>query len=60
MYKDLYRIIIVGPTGSGKSQFCNFAQRDLTNSINIVSSSLNSCTQYPYSNYFRRNNINLE
>ena len=60
MYKDLYRIIVLGPTGAGKSQFCNFAMKDLTNSINVVSDSFDSCTQNPYSNFFRRNNINLE
>ena len=60
MSKDLYRIIVLGPTGAGKSQFCNFAQRDLTNSVNLVSDSFDSCTWKPYSNFFRRNNINLE
>lgn len=58
--KDLYRVIVVGPTGMGKSQFCNFVQRDTTNSINKVSDSLNSCTQDPFSNIFRRNNNNYE
>ena len=58
--KDLYRVIVVGPTGMGKSQFCNFVQKDKTNSINKVSNSLNSCTQDPFSNYFQRNNINYE
>ena len=52
--KDLYRAIVIGPTGVGKSQFCNFIQRDLTNSINNVSDSLNSCTQDPFSNIFTR------
>ena len=58
--KDLYKVIVVGPTGNGKSQFCNFIQRDTTNSINEVSSSLNSCTQDPKSNFFKRNNVNYE
>ena len=58
--KDLYRAIVVGPTGMGKSQFCNFIQRDKTNSINKVSDSLNSCTQDPFSNIFKRNNNNYE
>ena len=44
----------------GKSQFCNFVQKDITNSINKVSDSLNSCTQDPFSNNFKRNNINYE
>ena len=58
--KELYRVIIVGPTGVGKSQLCNFVQRDLTNSINIVSDSLNSCTQDPFSNIFSRQGITFE
>lgn len=60
MYKNSHRIIVLGPTGAGKSQFCNFVRRDLTNSINPVSDSFDSCTQNPYSNFFRRNNVNLE
>ena len=48
------------PTGMGKSQFCNFVQKDITNSINKVSDSLNSCTQDPFSNNFKRNNVNYE
>ena len=51
---------IFGPTGGGKSQFCNFVQRDLQNKINKVSDSLDSCTQDPQSNYFKRKDIDLE
>ena len=58
--KELYRAIIVGPTGVGKSQLCNFVQRDLTNSINLVSDSLDSCTQSPFSNIFKRQGITFE
>jgi len=58
--KNLYRVTVVGPTGVGKSQFCNFIQRDTTNSINKVSDSLNSCTQDPFSNVFIRNDVNYE
>ena len=57
---ELYRILVFGPTGAGKSQFCNFAQRDLENKINKVSNSLNSCTKGPQSNFFQRNGINCE
>ena len=57
---DLYRVIVIGPTGSGKSQFCNFVLRDTSNSTNKVSDSLNSCTQEPFSNNFSRNNTNYE
>lgn len=55
-----YRVIVVGPTGAGKSQFCNFVRRDTTNSINKVSDSLDSCTQDPFCNSFQRNNANYE
>ena len=58
--RELYRVIVVGQTGMGKSQFCNFVQRDTTNSINKVSDSLNSCTQDPFSNVFQRKNVNYE
>ena len=55
-----YRVIVVGPTGAGKSQFCNFVRKDTTNSINKVSDSLDSCTQDPFCNNFQRNNTNYE
>ena len=58
--KELYRAVILGPTGVGKSQFCNFVQKDLTNSINKVSDKLDSCTQDPFTNYFTRNGTNFE
>lgn len=60
MQSKTYRVIVIGPTGAGKSQFCNFAQKDLTNEINEVSDSMNSCTQDPFSNKFERNGLNLE
>jgi len=56
----LYTTVIFGPTGAGKSQFCNFAQRDLENNINKVSNSLSSCTQDPQSNIFSRKGVDLE
>ena len=58
--KDLYRILVVGPTGAGKSQFCNFVQRDITNSKNKVGVGLSSCTKGPQSNIFTRNNTNYD
>ena len=58
--KRTYRAIVVGPTGAGKSQFCNFVQRDTTNSINKVCDFLDSCIQEPQSNYFVRNETNYE
>ena len=55
-----YRVIVIGPTGAGKSQFCNFVRRDKSNSINKVSDSLDSCTQDPFSNTFPRQSTNYE
>jgi hypothetical protein len=59
-YKRLFRVLVLGPTGAGKSQFCNFIQRDLTNSINLVSDSLDSCTMAPQSNEFKRLETNFD
>ena len=56
----VYRVIVVGPTGAGKSQFCNFVRRDTSNSINEVSDSLDSCTKDPFSNFFQRKSTNYE
>ena len=56
MSSKTYRTIIVGPTRAGKSQFCNFAIKDLTNTTNKV----DSCTKEPFSNIFTRKGINLE
>ena len=58
--KDLYKVLVIGPTGAGKSQFCNFVQRDITNSKNKVSHKLQSCTKSPNSNIFTRNNTNYD
>lgn len=55
-----YVVVVVGPTGAGKSQFCNFVRRDKSNSINKVSESINSCTQEPFSNNFERQSTNYE
>ena len=56
----IYRVVTFGPTGSGKSQLCNFFQKDLDNNINKVSNSLNSCTQDPQSNIFKRGGIDID
>ena len=60
MSSKVYKVIVIGPTGAGKSQFCNFFQRDLSNSINKVSNSMKSCTQDPFSNIFTRIDTNIE
>ena len=54
MIDNKYRVLVVGPTGVGKSQLCNYVQRDFTNSINAVSDSFDSCTKDPRSNEFER------
>jgi len=54
--KKIYRIAVIGPTGVGKSQFCNYIQKDPTNTKNKVSDSLDSCTQDPAPNIFERQN----
>ena len=52
----IYKITVIGPTGVGKSQFCNYVQKDPTNAKNKVSDSLDSCTQDPAPNIFERQN----
>ena len=51
-----FKIAVIGPTGAGKSQFCNYIQKDATNTKNKVSDSLDSCTQDPAPNVFERQN----
>lgn len=58
--RRIFRVLVLGPTGAGKSQFCNFAQKDFTNSINLVSDSLDSCTMDPQSNEFKRLDIDFD
>ena len=43
----IYRIVPLGPTGSGKSQLCNFIYRDKSNMKFEVSDGLDSQTKYP-------------
>ena len=54
MAENIIKVLIFGPMGVGKSQLCNFFQKDKTNSINRVSDSLESCTQDPKPNVFER------
>ena len=54
------KTVLIGPTGAGKSQLCNFFHKDLTNSIYEVSNSLNSCTKEPKSTIVERQDIKLE
>ena len=56
----LIKTVLIGPTGAGKSQLCNFIHKDLTNSIYEVSNSLNSCTKEPKSTIVERQDIKLE
>ena len=55
MEKESYKILVIGPTGAGKSQFCNFVQKDISNSKNKVNDGLKSCTKDVISNEFERN-----
>ena len=57
---NLITAVLVGPTGAGKSQFCNFIHKDLTNSLCKVSNSLNSCTKEPQFTTVERQNIKLQ
>ena len=57
---NLIKTVLLGPTGAGKSQFCNFIHKDLTNSIFEVSNSLNSCTKEPQSTIVERQKIRLQ
>ena len=56
---NLIKTVLLCPTGEGKSQFCNFIYKDLTNSIFEVSNSLNSCTKKPQSTIVERPNLRL-
>ena len=57
---NFIRIVLVGPTSAGKSQFCNFLHKNLTNSIYKVGFSLNSSTLITQTTILRRQNIQLE
>ena len=58
--KRTSRVLILGPIGVGKSKFCNFIRKDLKNSINKVSYSLDSSTDNFNLNAFTRNKIDFE
>ena len=51
----IYKIVLLGPTGVGKSQLCNFIMKDKENKTFKVSQSINSCTQDPQLEYYTRN-----
>ena len=51
----IFRIVLLGPTGAGKSQLCNFIMKDKENKTFKVSESINSCTQDPQLEYYTRN-----
>ena len=61
----IYRIVPLGPTGSGKSQLCNFIYQDESNKKFKVSNRLHSQTKIPQiESCFRKindkDNINIE
>lgn len=51
----IFKIVLLGPTGAGKSQLCNFIIKDKENKTFKVSESINSCTQDPQLEYYTRN-----
>lgn len=53
--KKIYKIVLLGPTGVGKSQLCNFIMKDKENKTFKVSESIHSCTQEPQLEYYTRN-----
>ena len=56
----IYRLVPLGPTGSGKSQLCNFIYKDKSNTKFAVSDSPNSKTKNPQFEICTRNGINIE
>ena len=60
MFSKTYRVIIIGPTGAGKSSPVILLKKDLNNKTNRVSNSIESCTQDLFSNKFERNGVSLE
>ena len=59
---DLIKIVVLGPKGVGKSQFCNFILKDVTNSVCKVICCSNGCsdTYEPQSVTVKRQDIFLE
>ena len=58
--KKIYRVIVVGEAGVGKSQFCNYVNKDLTNSIYKVGDDFQSTTKTVFTNKFKRLEIDFE
>jgi predicted GTPase len=56
----MYRMVLLGTTGAGKSQLCNFIIQDKTNTTFKVSNSFNSETQKPQSKKCIRSGINID
>ena len=61
---ETYRIVLLGQTGSGKSQLCNFIYQDKNNEKFAVSHGLDSQTKLPQTEIFNRkindNQYNIE
>lgn len=60
MNKQIFRIVLLGTTGVGKSQLCNFIIRDKFNRTFEVSDSFDSLTQVPQSTVCKRSGMNIE
>ena len=54
MLPKTYRIVPLGPSGSGKSQLCNFIYKDITNKKFEVSAGFDAQTKFPQSEIFTR------
>ena len=58
---NLIKIVVLGPIGVGKSQFCNFILKDVTNSVcKVICSNACSDTVEPQSVTVKRQDIFLE
>lgn len=60
MNKQIFRIVLLGTTGVGKSQLCNFIIKDNSNRTFEVSDSFDSHTQVPQSTVCKRSGMNIE
>jgi len=58
-YNRLYRVMVLGPTGAGKSQFCNFVLKDETNSTFDIGYK-SKAYQFYHSERFKRLGIDFE
>ena len=58
--KKIYKVIVIGEAGVGKSQFCNFVNKDQSNSLFKINQGLTGCTKNFSSKQFNRLGIDFE